>query len=48
MRALHLAARFELVNTGALNLGEVKLWIMTVLMLCVSTVIRTLSTVGLR
>ena len=48
MRASHLAARFELLNTGALNLGEVILWIMTVLMLCVGTVIRTLSTAGLR
>jgi hypothetical protein len=48
MRAPHLAARFDLLDTGALNLREVILWIMSVLMLCVSTVIRTLITAVLR
>ena len=48
MRGPHLAARVYLLDTASLNLGEVILWIMSVLMLCVSTVIRTLITAGLR
>ena len=48
MRTPHLAAQFDLRNTGALNLGEVMWWKMTVLMLYISTVLTMLSTVGLR
>lgn len=48
VRAPHFAARVYLLNTAALNLGEVISWIMTVLMPDISTVLRTLSTAGLR
>jgi low temperature requirement protein LtrA len=48
MRVPHLAERFELVNTIALDFGEVMLWIMMVLMPCVSTALRRVSTDGLK
>jgi hypothetical protein len=37
-----------MLNTVALDFGEVMLWIMMVLMPCVSTALRAVSTVGLR
>jgi hypothetical protein len=37
-----------LVNTIALDFGEVMLWIMMVLMPCVSTALRRVSTDGLK
>jgi hypothetical protein len=48
MRVPHLAGRFEMLNTVALDFGEVMLWIMMVLMPCVSTALRRVSTDGLR
>lgn len=47
MRAPHLSARAYFLDTASLKLGEVVLWIMTVLMAGISTVLRTLSTDGL-